>query len=406
MKKIINLLLIVCVLLTSAGFTAAPQVHDKVTVAVAILSMTDEWVRMQDYLANYLGKELNIDFIFSSAISSTEQYVEFIENSVAAGATGLLDFAGGSSINAEAIDALCGEYNIPYVSWSAGSYAALENASGKLAGGVGSDAELLKEASYQWSKDIFTGEGELNLAIFSVVAFMGNAQQFPATVGALNAINENYKLGLSDEEISALALSQDNVEWSNEDKTVNLGILPGAPGMIGDWDANGTILENGAYDTILITGDVYSYFFETIDRYEEMINRDFSIYTLAAVTDAIEAGFNTQDKFGNQKIESTLMKTGSAGVFGLALLLNAMYEDNDVLGTNVIFPLCYAPVTSAEAYESCKLIDSDEAHYTVTLDEFKSMVKFYNPDLTFDELYQKVAEWSAVSSVIERRGIN
>lgn len=406
MKKIINLLLIVCILLTSVGFTAAPQVHDKVTVAVAIANMSDEWVRMQDYLANYLGKELNIDFIFSSAISSTEQYVEFIENSVAAGAAGLLDFAGGSTLNVEAIDALCGEYNIPFVSWSAGSYAALENASGKLAGGVGSDAELLKEASYKWAKDIFTGEGGLNLAIFSVVAFMGNAQQFPATVGALNAINENYNLGLSDEEISGLVLSQANAEWSNEDKTVNIAVFPGAPGLMGDWDANGTVLENGPYDKILISGDVYNYFFETIDRYEEMINRDFTVYTLAAVTDAINAGFNTQDKFGNQKIESTLMKTGSAGVFGLALLLNAIYEDNDVLGTNVIFPLCYSPITSAEEYKNCELIDSDEAHYTVTLDEFKSMIKFYNPDLTFDELYQKVAEWSAVASVIERRGIN
>lgn len=404
-KTIIISLLIVVMAFVFVGFSAAEQaVHEPVTIAVAMATVSNEYVRMQDYLSKYLGPALNIDFIFSSQLNSTEEFVAFIENAYTAGAAGLVDLAVSNTINAETIDAKCAEYGMPYSTWSAGSYKALENRQGVLAGGIGSDMAIVQEAAYNWTKGIFTGEGDLNLVIFSVVAFMGNAQQYPAIVGFMNAIRENYGLDISDEEISAFALSDTNVTYSNG-SNVNIVNMPGAPGFIGDWDTNGTVLEEGSYDKIIIAGDTYGRFMETIDRYEEMLNRDFTVYGLASINDAFYNGFNTLDRFGNPKLDSVLLKTGTAGVFATAVLLNEMYGDDDVLGDHGVFPLDYAPVYGADGYNAVGMIDTAEEYYAVTVDEFKSMIKYYTPDLDYETFYKLVPTLSSAKNIVERRGI-
>lgn len=403
MKKIVSFLLCCLLAFSLVGCKGSEKGPEEVTVAVAIATMTDEYVRMQDYFNNYLGPALNVKFIFSSEIKSVEEYMTFIENAVTAGATGLVDLAG-SKDTAEAIDAKCKEFNIPFSTWTTANFKALQNPSGLLAGGVGSDATQLENAAHDWAKKIFTGEGELNLVICSIIAYLNNTMHVPATTGYLKAISENYNLGLTDDEIHDLVFSDTNRKWSKGN--VNLLFVPGLPGSnYGDTDAAAPMVEAGKYDTIILSGDSYPKFFQTLDRWEETMNRDFQVYTLGVVSDAIYNGFNEKDIAGNPKLQSVLMKTGTAGIFGLAILLNEMYGNDEVLGDHGVFPLSFSPLTGAAEYESAKLIDTAEAYYTITVDEFKSMLKVYNSDLTFDGLYEKVSTYSQIASAIERRQI-
>jgi len=403
MKKLLTVLLCCLMVLSLTACKKEEKGPEKVTVAVGIATMTDEYVKMQEYLKNYLGPALNVEFIFSSEIKSVEEYMTFIENAYTAGARGLLDLAG-SKDTAEAIDAKCKEYNIPFSTWSTASYKALKNPSGLLAGGVGSDATQLENAAYNWAKGIFTGEGELNLVICSIVAYLNNTMHVPATTGYLRAISENYKLDLTAEEIKDLVFSDTNREWTKGNVTILFA--PGVPGSnYGDLDAAAALVEKGKYDTVILSGDSYPKFYQTLDRWEETMKRDFQVYTLGVVSDAIYNGFNEKDAAGNPKLQSVLMKTGTAGVFGLAILLNEMYGNDEVLGDHGVFPLSFSPLTGAVEYESAKLIDSAEKYYTITIDEFKSMLKVYNSELTFEGLYEKISTYSAIASAIERRQI-
>ena len=403
MKKLLTLLLCILMTLSMFGCSNGEKKPEKVKIAVGMMNLTEEYVRMQDYFDNYLGPELNVEFIYSSALANIEEYLTFIENAYTAGATGLLDFFGNDDF-AEAIDAKCAEYNMRYATWSAPSYLALQNASGLLAGGIGSDATQLREATYNWGKKIYDGKGELHLVLFTIGAFMNSAQQVPSTTGAVQAVNENYNLGLSDDQITALVFSAAPTEWTNG-SNVTMMFVPGIPGMLGDFDAVGNMIAEGKYDHLFIAGDAYPYFYELINRYEKEIGRNFSVDSLAAINAGVKVGFNELDEYGTPRLNSVLLKTGSSGVFALALLLNAMYGNEEVLGGHGVFPLSYDPLYSAAEYDKASKIDSTPDYYTITVEEFKQMVKFYNKDLTYEKLYEYVKGYSAASSVIERRNI-
>ena len=144
---------------------------------------------------------------------------------------------------------------------------------------------------------------------------------------------------------------------------------------------------------------------ELINRYEKEIGRNFSVDSLAAINAGVKVGFTELDEYGTPRLNSVLLKTGSSGVFALALLLNAMYGNEEVLGGHGVFPLSYDPLYSAAEYDKASKIDSTPDYYTITVEEFKQMVKFYNKDLTYEKLYEYVKGYSAASSVIERRNI-
>lgn len=64
-----------------------------VKIGVEIYDPTDaEFLEVKEYFDNYLAKSFNVEFVYSEAIQSAEQELQFIENSAVSGCVGIIGY--------------------------------------------------------------------------------------------------------------------------------------------------------------------------------------------------------------------------------------------------------------------------------------------------------------------------
>lgn len=121
MKKIISFILTMIMLLTctSISVMAADTQSDttnqdgKMTIGVSVYNLNDAEVRaFRNYFENYVGMAFDVEFLYSSSISTAEEEISFINELHERNVKGIISFL---SSDLEEVLPVCEEYGMYYV---------------------------------------------------------------------------------------------------------------------------------------------------------------------------------------------------------------------------------------------------------------------------------------------------
>ena len=118
--------------------------------------------------------------------------------------------------------------------------------------------------------------------------------------------------------------------------------------------------------------------------------------------------FETKDSFGNSTLNGASLKPSSNPAIMLAVLLNGIYGDGDAVKTNGEHTAYYTEfwnVLSSDEYARLAKINTDSNTRVYDAEEFKQLIKYYNPQVTAEWLQNYIDETTSVESIIERRGM-
>ena len=235
MKKLFSLLLILILVfsVTACGSTggknesSAPEGElPQHTIAVLVYDRTDdEVISFHKYLTEYIGEIFNVRFIYSDAISSGEEALEFISSAADYGAEGVMSF---NSYDLKAEVELC-EQKQMYFMMASGTvsdeaFASVENNKYFL-GVVGPGKEIEYNAGKELAGYFIENDPESKeFFIFSGGGCLGNEMHRLRTEAFIDAIEEAYgvKFDMTSEEI---ALSGEALHLSAGD--VKVCVCPG-----------------------------------------------------------------------------------------------------------------------------------------------------------------------------------
>lgn len=385
---------------TTGGDSVTESVPDEVIIGVAINKYGPLALSVKDYFENYLGPNLNVKFVFSEEVGSVETILSFVENAYSAGAVGIIECATSSPADVQPIAAKCDELGMYFATYYPGS--AVEN--GTFSGIVDSDNSVLaQEYSEMIKASLSDGEAH-SMVLCTVAARYGNVQQFNSSVGAFKAFVETYDLDISEEKMYEYIMSDAiaPVETGRDDVKIVINPLFTGEDLT-------EALKTGDYDTVVITGDIYLMLQNAIAEAEKAFNKDIRVYVTTGVSPETGNCFNTSDPFGNATLNGASMKSPANYTIMLAVVLNAVYGDIDAVkaadGTSVNYKIKNWRAESPEEYAIIDKIGGDESSYIFTQDEFKQMIKHYNPEVTAEWLQNYIDENCTVDSVVSRRGI-
>lgn len=383
------------------------SVPEKITLGVMCYSTTDaEILAFKDYYVNYLADELNIEFIYSEALSTVEAELAFIENIAAAGAVGVL----GTFTDLEAGVEKCEEYGIYYVV-SAGVVADEEFAKVKdnpyFIGCTGPTSEAEKEAGREMSA-YFAGRDSnktFNYVIVSGGVNMGNEMHSARVQAMLEELQVQYGCTF-EKSIEEMVFCSEPMRVES-DKDVAVYIYPGYP-MSDTWFSGlASVLMSGQYDVVMNVMSAVSSTAALVDEAEKATGKNLLVGTVDCFTEGNHAAFNTIDSTGDVSINYIAGKYGSIVGPALAACVNAVYGDSDVLrkdGGPFSIYMGYWIATSQEEYNELWAMVEDPAQIAFSADDLRSVIKYYNPDVTYEDFAELAGAYSVEAVKARRNG--
>ncbi len=390
---------------TEEGGEAGAEAPEQITIGVMCYSTTDaEILAFKDYYVNYLADKLNLDFIYSEELSTVEAELAFIENIAAAGAVGVL----GSFTDIEAGMDKCEEYGIYYIV-SAGIVGEEDFAKVKdnpyFIGCTGPTSEAEKEAGREMSAYFASQDTEqtFNYLIVSGGVNMGNEMHSARVEAMLEELQAQY--GCTFEmPIEQMVFSAEPIRVES-DKNVAVYMYPGYP-MSDTWFSGlATVLMSGQYDVVMNVMSAVGTTATLVDEAEKAVGKNILVGTVDCFTEANYAAFNATDSTGDVTINYIAGKYGSIVGPALAACINAVYGDGDALKNNgepFSLHMGYWIATSQEEYNELWAMVEDESQIAYSADDLKSVIKYYNPDVTYEDFVALVGAYS-VEDVKARR---
>lgn len=408
MKKTIRILsLVLCLgmmLGMMAGCGGGGEDDDKVIIAVAVNQWDAVNLQLKDYYDNYIAKELGIEFIYSDASSDVEAVTKFVQNAWAAGAVAVMDFATQNLSDVEPIAAKCNELGMYFTTYYQGSEEILAKYDTAVACVASEDVTLTEKFKTEVAHLINDGQAH-SMVVLPLAAQYGNVQQTHASMGAVKAFAEVYGFEMTDEQIKACVTKEKN-NYIKSDVTGRDDVKIAIDAKT-DAETLATILKTGEYDIVVISGNLYTRFQQTILEAEQAIGKDIKVVTMTGIEDATKSSFTTMDPFGNPSLNTAVLTPATRAGATLGVILNAIYGNMDAVRVDGK-PIMYAyPVwacRSAADYEAMGKIDTELAYYMFTADEIKMMVKKYNEEVTPEYLTNFIKEYGSAESVRQRRG--
>lgn len=364
--------------------TVAPvETKEQTIIAVALRPyMTSQMAVVKGYLDTIAGPKYNCKFIYSEELKSVEDEINFIENSQASGAVGVIDYC---LFNIPQIISLCEDLEM-YVSF----HIQLGNDLGqfKYYTGNGGFANPPKGAAYKHFLTNYLDEGfGKGILITSGLASSGNPQQVETTKACLEALQEHY--GLTYEtDIDTLVTTATGVEAKN-DKGINIYVFPGGPMDDGFLTGLSSLLTTGKYD-ILIPFEVRADIIKTVDEAEQIIKSDIKVGGIASISDETTAIINSKDSTGDDMLNGVycyIYSYSTATMF--ALVYNGITGHGDEMKTDTGSTRSYgsqgAIFDTVEQYNTYKNWDDPANNsYAFTEEMLSKLVVETNPEWTQD----------------------
>lgn len=407
MKKTIRILsLILCMVMMlgmMAGCNGGGE-DEKIIIAVAVNQWDAVNLQLKDYYDNYIAKELGIEFIYSDASGDVEAITKFVQNAWAAGAVAVMDFATQNESDVEPVAAKCNELGMYFTTYYSGCDEIIEKYPTSVAGVV-SEYTTLGDKFKEEVKALINDGQAHSMVVLPLAAQYGNVQQTLASIGAVKAFTEVYGFEMSEEAITECVTKEKN-NYIKSDVTGRDDVKIAIDAKT-DAETLANILKTGEYDVVVITGNLYTRFQQTILEAEQATGKDIKVLAMTGIEDATKSSFNTADPFGNPSLNTAILTPATRAGATLGVILNAIYGNMDAVRANgkpVMYEYpCWA-CRSAADYEAMGKIDTAFEYYMFTADEIKMMIKKYNEEVTSEYIINFINEYGSAESVRERRG--
>lgn len=373
-----------------------------VIIACGWNSIGEQELLQQQYYEEVLAPGLNIEFIFSSNLSSDEEIVDFLENASAQGAVGFLDMASSSNDSANIIAEKCDELGMYNASWMT----SVTTDSEYFVGMASADGQYMSTAFYEILVDALSADDKgHSMVIFSTGAQYYIPKHLFTTMGALSAFNDVYDLGWTQDEMMAFATTNSRLHIDTGRDDVKVCVEPAMQALN---EVCSEHLKNGDYDIFVATDSFYLQLTTSIAEAEQALGKDISVFCNSNIVSATQTAFDTLDPFGKSSLDQAMLKSSANGVVLMALLLNGVYGEREAVytedGNYMLYNIRFMRASSAEDYARIAMIDHD-GNWMFSLDDFKQMLKPYNENLTAEWLQEYIHENVSFESVMERLGI-
>ena len=395
MKKIlISLLLVICLLGTCLTASAEAPSYPKMKIAWATNQNSEAFIKMQNFFNNVLGPALNIEFMYSEALSDAGQMISFIENAYINGCNGVIvDLANFIDQGAPVAQ----DFGMFYVGISSAD--AKENQDIPMYISVtGASAEGYGE-SYAKAIQAAVSDGEQHsIMILSGAAPYGATSFIEGTVGSLRALQDVYGLTY-DQDLHEMATSSTQVEATN-DKGVKITVVPG----MGDLTSTvSPLLQTGEYDVVVGTTDIYSNLSVSVSEVEKATGKNIKFISRNVFSDTISTAMNGLDSTGNPVVDAIVCQGTYEHIASVLLLRNCFDGHVDQMRNEGRCSRVsgQAPLVIVSADEYNKLSGDDMPYSFVPMEDIIALTSLANPDVT----WQTISDYGAAlttEAIIEK----
>lgn len=350
-----------------------------IKIAFAANNTGEDFITMQNFYDNVLGPALNIEFMYSEALSDAGAMTTFIENAYAAGCEGVITDLANSIDQGAAVANDLGMY---YVGTSSAD--AMENRDLEYyISVVGASASGYGESYAEAIKSVINDGQEHSIIILSGAACYGATSFIEGTAGSLRALQDVYGLTY-EEDINTLATSSNQVE-ANNDKGVKITIVPGMADLT---SLVSPLLQTGEYDVVVGTTDIYASLSVTVDEVEKATGKNISFISRNPFGETIGAAINGTDSTGNPVVDAIVAQGMYERISAVIVLRNAIdgyaAQMKDGAECSRIPGMRPLVVTTAEDFNT--LAADDLPYCFTTVDDILSLCSLNNPDVTFADI--------------------
>lgn len=352
---------------------------EKKKIAVAFNSTNDDVLRTQEALKNSIGPALNLEFMFSEAITDAGALTTFIQNAYASGCEAVFTNSSGDIDQAAAV---CNDLGMYFVGIS--SSGSQENSEMPYYASVtGASAEGYGESYAEAIRSIVADGEQHSVLILSGAACYGATSFIEGTAGSLRALQDVYGLTY-EQDIQALATTSTQVDAAN-DKGVKITVVPGMQDLA---NMVSPLLQTGEYDVVVGTTDIYGSLSIAIDEVEKALGMNIHMVSRSGFTDTVKAAFNGKDSTGAPIMDAMVNVGLYEFVASVIVLRNCLdgYAENmrqdgkcsRIAGQR---PLV---VTSPEQYNA---LSADTIPYSFTsIEDMKNLCCKVNPSVTWKDI--------------------
>lgn len=357
---------------TAVGF-------EKMKIAVAVNSTKDDFLRTKNAFESTIGPALNIEFMFSEAISDAGALTTFIENAYASGCNAVYTNVSSSIDQAAAV---CNDLGMYFVGIN--SAGASENQSLPYYVSVCGASSEGYGASYAEALEHIISDGqEHSVLILSGAACYGATSYIEGTAGSLRAMQDVYGLTYT-QDISTLATTTTQIEAEN-DKEIKITIVPGMQDLA---NMVSPLLQTGDYDIVVGTTDIYGSLSVAINEVEVALGTNIHMISRNTFTEMMATAFNTNDSAGTPIIDG-MIDTGMYETVAAVILLRNSYDgyaDNmrDNGQCSRVSGQRPMVVTTPDQYN--KLTAEGVPYAFMTTDEILSLCSVKNPSVTWKDI--------------------
>jgi hypothetical protein len=320
-RKIVSLVLALVMLLAIA-VPAGAEGFRKVKVAYATNATDETFVGRKKGLEELVGPTLNMEFMYSEALSDAGALTTFIENAFASGCEGVfVDLANAMDQGA----AVANDLGMWYVGVSSAD-SAVNYDLPYYVSVVGASAQGYGTSYATAIESVLSDGEEHSILILSGAAAYGATSFIEGTAGSLRALQEIYGLTYT-RDINELATSSTSVDAEN-DKGVKITVVPGmGPDLT---NTVSPMLQSGEYDVVVGTTTIYGSLSVAVDEVEKATGKNIFFISRDVLSDTIGNAFHTNDSTGHPVMDAVVTQATFETVSGMILLRNAIdgYADN------------------------------------------------------------------------------
>lgn len=322
-KLSVFLLLIISVFVLNATPVLAEQ-RDTIqyTIGVVVYNQDSPEMNMfMDYYRDYIQQGFPVKFYFSGSIISQKDEADFIRAMKHQGVNGIISFYGQDI--KDTID-VCDEEEIYYVlgsgTLSDEDYDSVKDSQYFL-GSVGPDAEAEYEAGRSMA-EYFADEDTSSYLLLTGGTAAGNFMHQERSRAILEELAKAEGLTYS-QNIDTLLSSEDVVSVETGKDDISLTICPGYMTDSKTFSRFKHVLEENSYDAVLCAYNVDE-ILDSIDKKEKEQGSNIKVGAVDCFSQENFDAINTEDSFGNPRIDYISGKYASMGGPAFAILYNAM----------------------------------------------------------------------------------
>jgi hypothetical protein len=378
-RILVSLLLAVCLLGTCLTASADTPSYPKMKIAWATNQNSEAFIKMKDFFDKELGPTLNIEFMYSEALSDAGTLISFIENAYINGCNGVIvDLANFIDQGAPVAQ----DFGMFYVGISSSN--PKENTDVPMYISVaGASAEGYGNSYAKAIKSAVSDGGEHSIMILSGAAPYGAASFIEGTVGSLRALQDVYGLTY-DKDLYEMATSSTQVEATN-DKGVKITVVPG----MGDLTATvSPLLQTGEYDVVVGTTDIYSNLSVSVSEVEKATGKNIKFISRNVFSDTISTAMNGTDSTGNPVVDAIVCQGTYEHISSVLMIRNCFDGHVDQMrdGGNCSRVNGQAPLVIVSAEEYNALSGDDMPYSFVPMEDIVAMTSLANPDVTWADI--------------------